>query len=74
MEKTQRSEATTAVGFTATKRSLLLSTGEVLPIEILYRKDGEPTQNIEEAEYGDVTYHDSVYRFSFSDTDQLTVH
>ena len=74
MGKTPRSEDATAVGFTSSKRSLLLSTGEVLPIHCLYKKDGEPTQNIDEAEIGEVFYHDSIYRFSFSENDQLTVH
>lgn len=80
MEKTQRSEVeaggdiAVAVGFSSTKRSLLLSNGEVLNIDILYRRDGEPTENIQEAEFGEVVYRDSVYRFSFSESDQLTVH
>lgn len=73
MEKTQRSDIV-VVGYASTKRSILLSTGEVLPIEYLYKRDGEPTDDVNEAEIGEVTYQNYICRFSFSENDKLTVH
>lgn len=66
-------EYVSPVAFLGQQNRLLLSTGDVVPVE-LFDAEGDPVEAFDSAFSGRVIYRETIYSFLIKDIDQVTVH